>query len=353
MPILPINITSIQGDETNVNWVEDGELANDVVLNRPIKDISVVVNTIISTVNESQSNVNNIAALRELDPVNSARNVYVIDIEDTYTKRTAVAGTYTDNGTDIIIPTDGDGSVGWLLLTRKYGTESDQVPLNSDLPISSTTVQGLVQLTDSVISTSTTTAATPNSVKSAYERGTTGINDASNAQTTADAALVEGTGSAQGRSNSQNDSTFLGIDANAVSASVLETARTITLSSGVAGSVSFDGSDDVSISVTVPNNGHVHTTPQIGTATAGLSGYAVGSYIFATSGIDGDIANYGETFLGSNLRPAGVARPDASGSGNMAMVAEGLGFGGTWRCMGNAKDFSDWQYKATLWLRIS
>ncbi|XAI94017.1 long tail fiber protein [Pseudomonas phage vB_Pa-PAC2] len=53
------------------------------------------------------------------------------------------------------------------------------------LPVSSTTAQGIVQLTDGVASTSTTTAATPNSVKTAYDLATTKANashthDASN-----------------------------------------------------------------------------------------------------------------------------------------------------------------------------
>lgn len=44
-----------------------------------------------------------------------------------------------------------------------------------DLPIASTSQQGIVQLTDSVSSTSTTTAATPNSVKSANDNANTRV----------------------------------------------------------------------------------------------------------------------------------------------------------------------------------
>jgi hypothetical protein len=51
MPIVKINTTTNQGSETNVNWVENGEEASSLVLNRPIKDLSVVVNTVIDTVN--------------------------------------------------------------------------------------------------------------------------------------------------------------------------------------------------------------------------------------------------------------------------------------------------------------
>ena len=53
---------------------------------------------------------------------------------------------------------------------------------------SSTSTRGVVQLTDSTSSTSTTTAATPNSVKSAYDLANTAKTNAGTAQTRADAA---------------------------------------------------------------------------------------------------------------------------------------------------------------------
>jgi hypothetical protein len=74
---------------------------------------------------------------------------------------------------------------------RDIGTEPSQIPLNSQIPISSTSVKGLVKLTNSVSSTSTTTAATPSSVKSAYEQGGSGVAKANAAQSTANAALVK------------------------------------------------------------------------------------------------------------------------------------------------------------------
>jgi hypothetical protein len=63
---------------------------------------------------------------------------------------------YVDNlnvGATTII--DSNGKIPWAQL--------------NDVPVSSTTVSGIVQLTDSTSSTSTTTAATPNSVKTAYD----------------------------------------------------------------------------------------------------------------------------------------------------------------------------------------
>lgn len=46
---------------------------------------------------------------------------------------------------------------------------------------------------------------------------------------------------------------------NAVSASKLQTARTISLTGGATGSVSFDGSANVSLAVTVTNDSHTHS----------------------------------------------------------------------------------------------
>ncbi len=44
----PINITDVQANETNVDWYADGERANSLVLNRPIKQIAGIVNEVIN-----------------------------------------------------------------------------------------------------------------------------------------------------------------------------------------------------------------------------------------------------------------------------------------------------------------
>ena len=59
---------------------------------------------------------------------------------------------------------------------------------NTSIRSSSTSQTGIVQLTDAVDSTSTTTAATPNSVKSAYDLASTANTNAATAQSTADGA---------------------------------------------------------------------------------------------------------------------------------------------------------------------
>ena len=68
----------------------------------------------------------------------------------------------------------GDGS-GLTGVTVNTGT----------LPVASTTQAGIVQLTDSASSTSTTTAGTANAVKAAYDRGSEGVTNAAAAQSTA------------------------------------------------------------------------------------------------------------------------------------------------------------------------
>lgn len=50
------------------------------------------------------------------------------------------------------------------------GTTWEEISTAIQVPVASTTVAGTVQLTDSVSSTSTTTAATPASVKQAYDK---------------------------------------------------------------------------------------------------------------------------------------------------------------------------------------
>lgn len=61
-------------------------------------------------------------------------------------------------------------------------------------------------------------------------------------------------------SSNFNPSDKLDVSANAVSASKLATSRTIALSGDVSGSVTFDGSGDVTISASVKDNSHDHTT---------------------------------------------------------------------------------------------
>ena len=49
-----INIDTLP--ETNVDWYADGERANAAVLNRPIKQVAGIVNTLIDAVNDQSAN---------------------------------------------------------------------------------------------------------------------------------------------------------------------------------------------------------------------------------------------------------------------------------------------------------
>lgn len=73
--------------------------------------------------------------------------------------------------------------------------------------------------------------------------------------TNAGATLVIDTAGKLYYQGNDTDGRYLGISANAVSASKLATARTISLTGDVAGSVSFDGSGNVSFATTYKNSG--------------------------------------------------------------------------------------------------
>lgn len=109
--------------------------------------------------------------------------------------------------------------------------------------------------------------------------------------------------------NSSGNVKITMITGNAGSATKLQTARTITLSGDVSGSVSFDGSEDVSITATVADDSHNHTisnidnlqttlnakaalasptftgTPKAPTATAGTNTTQIATTAFVTTAI--------------------------------------------------------------------
>ena len=123
----------------------------------------------------------------------------------------------------------------------------------------------------------------------------------------------------------------ISISGNAATATSATTANTAT----TAGSVS-------SISSSVA-----------GSATAGLSAGAVGTYAFLAYATTGTIT-FGTTYPGTGLRYAGFSKSSGSdGSGGSL----GSSLSGTWRCLGQAtgraESESDDLYPVTLFLRIS
>jgi hypothetical protein len=149
----------------------------------------------------------------------------------------------------------------------------------------STSVSGFLQLTDSVSSTSTTTAATPASVKSAYDLAALALPYAGGTITgklttvasgTSTASILLSAGSADPSAPVTGDlwnnagtlklrqasatKTIAFIDGNIATATTWATARTITLAGDATGSVSINGSADATLTVTVADDSHTHNT---------------------------------------------------------------------------------------------
>lgn len=106
-------------------------------------------------------------------------------------------------------------------------------------------------------------------------------------------------------------------------------------------------------SVALPSS--APTSAQVGSATAGLSGGAIGTYTFAMRATLSDVV-LGGTVAGSDLRMTSAeqrAETDWSVSG----FATSSGLVGTWRCMARydarTGGSSDERFGATLWMRIS
>jgi len=96
---------------------------------------------------------------------------------------------------DIVLTGTATGSFGaGSGVTSVSGTSpittSGTTAITVGIISASTTSAGAVILSDSVTTTSSILAATPTAVKSAYDRGSTGVTDAATAQATADAAVA-------------------------------------------------------------------------------------------------------------------------------------------------------------------
>ena len=138
-----------------------------------------------------------------------------------------------------------------------------------------------------------------------------------------------------------NTTLDVGISGNAASASKLATARTISLTGDVSGSVSFDGSENVSITTTVADNSHSHSYLPLagGTMTGEIKigqgdGYGIqlgtGGRINATTSAGSTTATLlgladtqcfiGHSSFSATIRGMG-SRPTYNGS-NMALLSD-------------------------------
>jgi hypothetical protein len=130
-----------------------------------------------------------------------------------------------------------------------------------------------------------------------------------------------------GSNNHNHDTQYLGISSNAVSATKLNTVRTISLSGDATGSVSFDGSSNVSIPVVIGSNNHNHNTQYLGiTAKASdsnlLDGIDSSQFLRSTAKaadanlLDGHDTSYFATahshpYLGSTAKATSASNADA------------------------------------------
>lgn len=79
--------------------------------------------------------------------------------------------------------------------------------------------------------------------------------------------------------------TYLGLTANATSASKWATARTLTLNGDASGSVSIDGSANVTLTVAVADDSHLHSFANLTSKPTTLSGYGITDAVLANAAI--------------------------------------------------------------------
>lgn len=137
--------------------------------------------------------------------------------------------------TDIVLGTDTSGNYvsavtsGTTALSVS-GTAGEGWSPNLTIRAATTAVDGIVQLTDSVSSTSVSTAATPNSVKTAYDVAfgrVSSVNLATTANTVANKGILSITPSTGGGAGTRDDVFFVGSGTTTVSSNSLQ----ITISS--------------------------------------------------------------------------------------------------------------------------
>lgn len=128
-----------------------------------------------------------------------------------------------------------------------------------------------------------------------------------------------GTGSGEIAAGDHNhSSTYLGISANAVSASKWATARTITLNGDASGSVSIDGSANVTLTVAVADDSHTHAFANLTSKPTTLSGYGITDAVLANTAITAATATKitydakGLVTAGTTLAAADIPVLDAS-----------------------------------------
>ena len=188
---------------------------------------------------------------------------------------TAPAGTSTVTTEDLEI---GD----WIIITNVYGAGTSSNPyevwfavVNNTYELATTAIDGIVRLSSSTSTATTGNAVVTNGILNGLlATANTNLNGTTNANKLAPAAH-------------HHNSEYLGISANAVSASKWANARTITLGGDLTGSVSIDGSANVTLTAEVSNDSHTHSFDNITSKPTTLSGYGITDGVVANVAITG------------------------------------------------------------------
>ena len=271
-----VNGQALSGNPTltaaNVNAVPDTATVNGLLLtSNPVIDLS--------TLNALPNTVTINGELVSSNPVLDAADVGALP------STTTVNGVLLSSNPVFTATTTGRGMVELATGTETVtGTDTDRAvtPQGLSTLTATSTRRGLL-----AIATNSETVA-----GSIADKAVTpfGLDARLNLLSASDVgALTQGTA----------DTRYLGITANAVSASRWANARTFTLTGDVTGSVSIDGSANVSVTATVTDDSHAHTIANIdGLQTA----------------LDGKLDTTGGTFLGNvgiQTTGQGIFRVDA------------------------------------------
>jgi hypothetical protein len=170
-----------------------------------------------------------------------------------------------EKGDWIILTTVGsqDGATGPTAIQLSFAI------VNNTYELATSALDGIVRL-----SSSTLTSTTGNNVI------TDGILNGL-------VTTTVGTANKIAASAHNHDSAYLGISSNAVSASRWANARTITLGGDLTGSVSIDGSANVTLNAEVSNDSHTHAFANITSKPTTLSGYGITDAVLANTAITG------------------------------------------------------------------
>ena len=237
--------------------------------------------------------------------------------------RSVVSGTangtisVNTNGTSVDVAVKGLGSAAFTETTAYTEVAHKSVVASKD-------TNGHVKLSDDTNSDSGVAhgvAATPAAVKSAY--------DLANAALPKTGGTITGDLTVTGKINASIE----GVAESAISAEKLSNARTIALAGDATGSATFDGSEDISISVTVADDSHNHTVENIDNLETLLASKA---------------AIVSPTFTGAPKAPTATAGTNTTQSATTAFVTtavntavDGAVYGPETSSVGNIAIFND------------